>query len=305
MIGGSVGRRDGRAKVTGAATFTADVQLDQHVWGGVLRSPLAFARILRVDTREARALAGVRAVLSGVDLPGEVLAGRTFSDVPVLSRDVVRFVGDRVAAVAAETPELLSVALRAIEVEYDELPGAVFEPSAARQPEAPVLHPGFDTYHGAGQRQRPHPNVSAYERLDKGSVAKGLAQADVLVEHRYRTPMQHQGYLEPHTCAAAWGTDGVLHVWASNKAPFLLRDELARVLGLEPGLVIVEPTYVGGDFGGKGSAMEVPLAALLSRASGGRPVQMALSGVEELTSANPRHASEIIVRSGLTGDGRI
>lgn len=305
MIGASVHRRDGRAKVTGATTYAADVHPRDWLWGGVLRSPLPYARIAGVDVRAACALPGVHAVLTGADLPGELLAGRTFSDVPVLCREIVRYVGDHVAAVAADSPASLAAALAAIEVEYEELAGAVFAPAAAVLADAAVLHPRFAEYHGAGQRQRPHPNVSAYERLDKGDVDEGFAASDLILEHHYHTPMQHQGYLEPHTCLVAWGADGVLHVWASNKAPFLLRDELARVFGLEPQRVIVEPTYVGGDFGGKGSAMEVPLAALLSRASGGRAVQMALSGVEELTAANPRHASRITVRSGLSRDGRI
>jgi CO/xanthine dehydrogenase Mo-binding subunit len=309
VIGDSVSRRDGRAKVTGATLYTADVHPPERLWGGVLRSPLAYARVVDVDARAARELPGVHAVLSGADLPGEVLAGRTFSDVPVLCRDVVRFVGDRVAAVAAESPEIVSAALAAIDVEYDELPMPVFEPDVASRADAPVLHPAFATYFGAGQRQRPHPNVSAYERLDKGDVDQGFLRSslgsDFVTEHRYSTSMQHQGYLEPHTCLVAWGDDGVVRVWASNKAPFLLRDELARVLDVEPRMVVVEPSCVGGDFGGKGSAMEVPLAALLSRASAGRPVYIALNDVEELTAANPRHASRITVRTRLRRDGRI
>ena len=118
--------------------------------------------------------------------------------------------------------------------------------------------------------------------------------------------MQHQGYLEPHTCIAAWDLDGVLRVWASNKARFLLRDELARVLGLDQDRVIVAPTYVGGDFGGKGSAMEAPLAALLSRASGGRTgghCAECLRGIDRRQS--PPRFTAITVRSGLSRDGRI
>jgi CO/xanthine dehydrogenase Mo-binding subunit len=149
VIGTSIGRRDGRGKVTGATTYTADVRLRGTLYGGILRSPLPFARILRVDTSAARALPGVHAVLAGVDLPAALLAGRSLSDVPVLCRDVVRFVGDRVAAVAAETRPALEAALAAIEVEYDELPGAVFDPTEAMRPDAPVLHPDFLSYRGA------------------------------------------------------------------------------------------------------------------------------------------------------------
>ena len=145
--------------------------------------------------------------------------------------------------------------------------------------------------------------MCAYELLEQGATSRpGFAAADRVVEHRYTTPMQHQGYLEPQACLADFDTEGVLHVWASNKAPFLLRNELARILDLPVERIVVEPTYVGGDFGGKGSAMEIPLAAYLSRASG-RPVRITLSGVEEFTSANPRHAAEVIIRSGLSRDG--
>jgi CO/xanthine dehydrogenase Mo-binding subunit len=305
VIGTSIGRRDGRGKVTGATVYSADVHLPGTLRGGILRSLLPYARILRVDTSAARTLPGVHAVLAGVDLPAPLLAGRSLSDVPVLCRDVVRFVGDRVAAVAAETAPALEAALAAIEVEYEELPGAVFDPNEAVRPNAPVLHPDFLSYRGAPKNPLPHPNMCAYERFDKGDLEHGLAEAELVVEHRYRTAMQHQGYLEPHTCLAAYGPDGVVRVWASNKAPFLLRDELARVLDLPKEQVIVEHTYVGGDFGGKGSAMEIPLAALLSHAAGGRPVRVVLSGVDELSAANPRHGSEIVVRSGLNRDGRI
>lgn len=303
MIGESIGRRDGRSKVTGRALFTADVRLPGTLYGGVLRSPHASARIKRVDTTAARALPGVHAVISGADLPRAMLAGRSLSDVPVLCREVVRFVGDRVAAVAAETPEVLAAALAAIEVDYEELSEAVFEPSVAMRPDAPRLHPDFAGYRGAPTNPAPPPNVSSYERLDKGDVEDGQAAAELVVEHRYATPVQHQGYLEPHTCLVVDEPNGQLRVWASNKAPFLLRDELARVLGVPVERLVVEPTYVGGDFGGKGTAMEIPLAALLSKAASGRPVRIVLSGVEELQSANPRHRSDIMVRSGLNRDG--
>ena len=304
MIGTSLARRDGLLKVTGRATYTADVRLPSTLWGGVLRSPLPFARIVSISAEAARAIPGVCAVLTAED--GELLAGRTFGDVRVLCRDTVRFVGDRVAAVAAESRAALVAALQAISVEYEELPGAVFDPTAAVSTDAPVLHPNFDAYFAVGQpRIRPHPNVSAYECIDVGDVERGLLEADVRSEHVYRTRAQHQGYLEPHTALAVWSPDGILRVWASNKAPFLLRDELARILGVDAARIVVENTYVGGDFGGKGSSMDAPLAALLSKASGGRAVHMALSGTEELTAANPRHASEIVVRSGLNADGHI
>ncbi|HYY89771.1 MAG TPA: xanthine dehydrogenase family protein molybdopterin-binding subunit [Chloroflexota bacterium] len=301
-IGHPVARRDGRAKVTGAACYSADVPLPGTLHGAILRSPLPYARIVRVDTRAARQAPGVHAVLTGRDLP-PTLAGRSLSDVPPLCRDVVRYVGDRVAALAAESRDAAEAALRLIEVEYESLE-PIFNPEAAIAPEAAVLHPEFLAYRGAPKEPFDLPNVCSREVLTHGDVEDGFRQSDLVLEHTYTTPGQHQGYLEPHSCLVDWPAEGPVHVWASNKAPFLLRDELARVLELSAEQVVVEPTYVGGDFGGKGSAMDIPVCAFLSRASG-RPVRMVLSSLEEMTAANPRHAARIKVRSGLKRDGTL
>jgi CO/xanthine dehydrogenase Mo-binding subunit len=300
-IGQAVARHDGSAKVTGAARYAADIQLPGTLWGATLRSPLPYARIRHIDVEGARRVPGVHAILTGADLPG-TLAGRSLADVPPLCREVARYIGDRVAAVAAETRDAAERALDLIQVEYDSLP-PVLDPEAAMQRGVPVLHPDFLSYRGAPKEPIGLPNVCSREVLTKGDVEEGFRQADLVLEHTYTTPGQHQGYLEAHSCLVDWAADKV-RAWASNKAPFLLRDELARVLEVEPEQVVVEPTYVGGDFGGKGSAMDIPLAAFLSRASG-RPVRMVLSGFEELTAANPRHAAHITVRSGLRRDGRL
>jgi CO/xanthine dehydrogenase Mo-binding subunit len=301
-IGTSVARRDGAAKVRGRTLYSADIRLEHALIGAILRSPHPYARIQRIDVSAARGVPGVHAVLTGQDMPDR-LAGRSLADVPLLCRDVVRFIGDRVAAVAAESRAAAEQALALIEVEYAELE-PVFAPRAAIEPTAPILHPRFRAYVGAPKEPHPLPNLCAYTCLTKGDVEAGLRAADIVVEQRYTTPMQHQGYLEPQACVAAYDADGVLHIWASNKAPFLLRTELARILDLPLDRVVVEPTFVGGDFGGKGTAMEIPLAAHLARASK-RPVRMVLSGIEEFTSANPRHAAVISIRSGLSRDGCI
>jgi CO/xanthine dehydrogenase Mo-binding subunit len=301
-IGTSVERRDGASKVRGRTRYSADIRLDRALVGAILRSPHAFARIKSIDVSAARAVPGVHAVLTGLDLPDR-LAGRSLADVPLLCRNVVRFIGDRVAAVAAETRAAAEQALGLIEVEYAELE-PVFEPRQAVGSSAAILHPRFQEYVGAPKEPHPLPNLCAYTCLTKGDVDAGLRAADIVVEHRYTTPMQHQGYLEPQACVAAFDAQDMLHIWASNKAPFLLRNEVARILDMPAERIVVEPTSVGGDFGGKGTAMEIPLAAHLSRASN-RPVRMIMTGTEEFTSATPRHAAEITIRSGLTRDGCI
>jgi len=299
-IGVPVGRLDGRDKVTGQARYSADVQLPGTLWGAVLRSPLPHARLVRIDTARARALPGVHAVLTGADLGGR-LYGRSIADVPILAHERVRFVGEPVAAVAAVDRDTAEEALLLVEVEYEELP-AVFDPIAAMQPDAPILHPAYRSYHGANLDLPDVPNLCSYVLKTRGDVEQGFREADLVLEHSYRTPMQHQGYIEPHSCLVSVEADGAMRVWASNKAPFTVQALLARDLALPPEQVVLEPTFVGGDFGGKGSPMQIPLGYFLSRATE-RPVRLIMGGAEELRAANPRHASWITIRSGLRRDG--
>src|SRR5579884_1670789 len=290
-VGEPIPRVDGRLKVTGRATYTADVMPPGCLWGAILRSPLPHARIKRVDLSRARTLPGVHAALTGADIHG-ARYGRAIADVPVLCTDRVRFVGDPVAAVAAESPELAQEALDLIEVEYEELP-AVFDPFEAMKPGSPALHPDFAAYRrdlrqpGWPDEPLPDvPNLCSYRLTASGDLEAGFAQADLVVERTYRTPAQHQGYIEPHSCVVSVEADGATRVWASTKSPFVLRGLLARDLDLPPERIVVEPVYVGGDFGGKGSPMHVPLAYFLSKASG-RPVRIILSGVEDMLGGDP------------------
>jgi CO/xanthine dehydrogenase Mo-binding subunit len=299
---------DGILKVTGQAAYTAAVQVHGCLWGAILRSPLPHARITRIDVSGARALPGVHAVLTGQDIGG-ALFGRAIADVPVLCTDRVRFVGDPVAAVAADSPEIAQQALDLIDVEYAELP-AVFDPFQAMAPDAPRLHPDFASYRrdlrqpGWPDDPLPDiPNLCSYRLTASGDLERGFAEADQVFEHTYRTPAQHQGYIEPHSCIVSAEANG-LRVWASTKSPFVLRGLLARDLGFAPESIVVEPVYVGGDFGGKGSPMHVPLAYFLSRAAG-RPVRLVLPYSEDIQAANPRHPAWVTIRTGINRDGAI
>jgi CO/xanthine dehydrogenase Mo-binding subunit len=299
-IGIPLGRLDGRDKVTGQAKYSADVRLPGTLWGAVLRSPLPHARVIRIDTSRARALSGVHAVLTGEDLGGR-LYGRSIADVPILAHERVRFVGEPVAAVAAADRDTADEALTLVDVEYEELP-AVFDPLAAMRPDAPVLHPAYRSYVGANPDLPDVPNLCSYVLKSRGDMEQGFREADLVLENTYYTPMQHQGYIEPHSCLVSVEADGVMRVWASNKAPFTVKALLVRDLALPPEQVVLEPTLVGGDFGGKGSPMQMPLAYFLSRATG-RPVRLIMGGPEEMRAANPRHASWITIRNGLRRDG--
>jgi len=308
-IGEAVRRVDGRLKVTGAATYAADVSVRGCLWGAILRSPLPHARMLRVDVSRAQRLPGVKAALTGADTGG-TLYGRAIADIPVLCTDRVRFIGDPVAAVAAVDRETAEDALQLIDVDYEELP-AVFDPFAAMQPGAPILHPEFARYRrdlrqpGWPDEPMPDiPNLCSYRLTVSGDPERGFREADLVFEHTYRTPAEYQGYIEPHSCTVSAEPSGTVRIWASTKSPFVLRALLARDLELAPESIIVEPVYVGGDFGGKGSPLNVPLAYFLSRAAG-RPVRIVLSGAEDIQAADPRHPAWVTIRTALMRDGTI
>ena len=304
-IGAPRPRIEGQAKVTGAERYAADYTPPGTLWGKTLRSPYPHARIVRIDTRAAAALPGVAAVLTAADLPPDTRVGRQLRDLPVLAADRVRFVGDKVAAVAAVDPDTAEEALSRVEVEYEPLP-AVFDPEMAIRPEAPLLHdPALIRAWAVPHQTVPDlPNTCAYETWRRGDVAIGFAAADLLVEETYRWPTQHQVYLEPHACLVDLTADGQVQVWASNKAPYLLRRYLAACLGLPEARFVIHPLPVGGDFGGKGSAMDVPLAYFLAQRTG-RPVKLVMTYAEELLAGNPRHGATIRVRLGLRRDGRL
>jgi len=302
VVGRPLGRIEGAAKVTGAARYAADVIRPGQLWGKCLHSPLPYARILHIDTTAARRLRGVHAVLTGADLP-RVLLGLKVQDMPPLARDRVRFVGERVVAVAADDPDTADEALALVRVEYDELP-AVFDAEEAMQPDAPVLHPDLRSYAGLTWELPDVPNLQSRYVHERGDLAAGFAQADLVIEHTFHTALLHQGYLEPQACVVAVEGDGSAQVWMSNKTPFRARDMLADALDLPHEGVVIHHVPVGGDFGGKGGLGNAPVAYFLARASG-RPVAMVLNYTEELTSANPRHPATVKLKTGVMRDGTL
>jgi carbon-monoxide dehydrogenase large subunit len=211
--------------------------------------------------------------------------------------------GEKVAAVAAETLEAAEEALDLIAVEYEELP-PVFDPLEAMQPSAPTLHPQMASYEGLPQPVSTVPNVFAHNTWSKGDMAEGFGAADLIFEHTFTSQLMHQGYIEPHACVVHIDDTGRAQVWANNKGPFMLRDQLAAVWEVPTEQIRVHPTSIGGDFGGKGSFMDVPLCYYLALHSG-RPVKMIMDYIQELMAGNPRHPALITLRTGVTDDGRI
>ena len=301
VVGRPVTREDGPEKVSGRYLYPADVARPGMIFGKVLRSPFPHARIVRIDTSRAAGMAGVRAVVTGKDLPG-MRVGRFLRDVPPLAEDKVRFVGEKVAAVAAADPDIAEAALLLIDVEYEQLP-AVFDPLEAMAPEAPVVHEGSPSYDSASGPVEPQGNVVYHNSWSGGGLEQGFRESDLIFEHTFTTTWVHQGYIEPYSCIVEVDDSGRVQVWANNKQPFRLRWQLAGALGLPEDRITVNPCGIGGDFGGKAGAMNVPVAHALAQRSG-RPVQMVMSYIEELMAGNPRHPSVITIKTGMKNDGR-
>ena len=301
VVGRPVTREDGPEKVSGAHLYPADVVRPGMIFGKVLRSPFPHAKIVRIDTSRAAGLPGVRAVVTGQDLPG-MRVGRFLRDVPPLAEDKVRFVGEKVAAVAADDPDIAEEALLLIDVEYEQLP-AVFDPLEAMEPGAPVVHEGNPSYDSSSGPVEPQGNVVYQSSWSGGDLEQGFRESDLIFEHTFTTPWVHQGYIEPYSCIVEVDDSGRVQVWANNKQPFRLRWQLAGALGLPEDRITVNPCGIGGDFGGKAGAMNVPVAHALAQRSR-RPVQMVMSYIEELMAGNPRHPSVITIKTGMKNDGR-
>ena len=304
IIGAPVSRIEGPEKVTGRTHYTADTDLPGMLWGKILRSPHPHARIRRIDATAAWSVPGVKAVVTGQDVPGHLM-GKVLRDMPVLCWDRVRYIGDRVAAVAAETPEAAEQALSLIDVDYELLP-AVFDPIDAMRPDAPLLHDDIASYEGAPLAVLARDVRNGQTRLawSKGDVEEGFRQANVILEHTFSIPSRHQGYLEPFTSIISIEDDGRIQAWCSSKAPFRARLQLAQALGLRDEQIRVNVVSVGGDFGGKGDARDLPIAYLLAKRAQ-RPVKIVMSYFEELTASNPTHPTVVTIRSGVTRDGRL
>jgi CO/xanthine dehydrogenase Mo-binding subunit len=303
VIGRPLEREDGLGKVNGAARYAADVIRPGTLWGKVLRSPLAHARILNINVGRAKRLPGVKAVITAADVSPN-LTGHTFPDLPVLARDRVRFVGEKVAAVAALDKDIAEEAASLIDVDYEDLP-AVFDPLEAMKPGAPLIHPDYAAYHLPKSKAPPdRPNVQNFLTAGKGDVERGFVESDKIFEHTFRTQMVHQGYIEPNTCTVEIDGEGRVLIWAATQSPFSVRDQMAHYLEVAKDRVILHPIVVGGSFGGKDYMNEIPLAYYLSKATG-KPVRFVKTYAEELMASSPRHPSIIVLRTGVKSDGRL
>jgi len=296
LIGKRLPRPDARAKVTGTAEYTDDIVLPGMLYGAMLRSPVAHARIVSIDASRARALPGVKCVITGRDVPairyGNWRLVPQLQDETALATDKVRFVGDEVAAVAAIDRATAEEALALIDVEYEELPG-VFGVDAALAEGAPVVHDE-------------HPdNVSLTREIDYGDLEQAFAEADYVREDTFTTHAVSHAYMEPCSTLAKCDPDGRITVWTSTQTPYYIQCLLARTMELRENDVRVIKPAVGGGFGGKMELRPWDFAAAWMARATGRPVKITLSRAEELSAGRRRHPVTLHARTAFKKDGTI
>ena len=311
VVGTRPVRPDGVPKVTGLAQYGADFNLPGMLWGRILRSPHAHARIRSIDTSKAEKLPGVKAVITAKDLPEQkfeylgperVAVNFWHMTRNILAREKALYEGHAIAAVAATSKAVAEEALKLIEVDYEVLPH-VIDVDEAMAPDAPLLFEDMITRGIEPPPVKPS-NVSKRTEYKLGDVEKGFASADEIVEMSYKTKPVHQGYIEPQACLARYDTDGQAELWSSSQGHFVVRTMTSRLLGMKVGDLRCHAAEIGGAFGGKTVVYVEPVAVALSKKSG-HPVKIMMSREEVFKATGPTSGASMTIRIGVMKDGRI
>ena len=297
-------RPDGVDKVTGRARYGADFNMPGQLVARVLRSPHAHARIVRIDTAEAEAVKGVKAVVTAGDLPDLTNGDAGLFAIldNCMAREKAKYDGHAVAAVAAIDEAAAKKALKLIHVEYEVLPHVV-DVDAAMEASAPVLNENIFTK-GVNPKPDAPSNVASRSEFGHGDLDAGFAKADFIVTRSFKTEQTHQGYIEPHACVASCNPDGTADLWVCTQGHFVYRQNCADLLGLDVSKVRVTSSEIGGGFGGKTHVWAEPVALALSRKSG-RPVKLVMSREEVFRASGPTSATSIDVKIGALKDGTL
>ena len=319
VVGTRAPRLDGLEKVTGAARFGADIHLAGMLHGKMLTSPHAHARILSIDTKDAEATPGVKAVITAKDFPifeqqqaidfiAEQFRGARIMAEHFMARDKVLYRGHPVAAIAATSPHIAEEAAKLIHVDYEVLP-AVFTIKDALKDDAPLVHDSLTTViRGPAGREvsDTKSNVASHTQLRRGDLETGFKEAEVIVEREFSTQPVHPGYIEPFATTAQWNPDGYVTVWTTTQGTFDVREGTASIIGIPESMLKVIAMECGGGFGGKGPNTNPlnPMAAILSKKSG-LPVKMVMSRKETFESTCPASATYIRLKMGADKSGRI
>lgn len=319
VIGTRPVRHDGVDKVTGRALYGADYSLPGMLYGKVLRSPYAHARIKSINVDKALKHPGVHAVLTGADFPevkgvmaqvGELIVNTHYLSLNVMARDKVLYDGHAVAAVAAVSKHVAEEALELIEVEYEVLPH-VMTAEEAMKPDAPILLPELRSRFIAHRTDPGSPegpdrptNIASHIQFQRGDLESGFKAADCIVEGEFKSAAVHQGYIEPQNAMAVWNADGHVTIYCSTQGAFNVRTLTASVLCMPEGMIRVIPAEIGGGFGGKTTIYLEPLAVLLARKTG-RPVKFSMTRAEVLRATGPTSGVKMRAKIGATRQGKI
>ena len=306
QIGTRPDRPDGVDKVTGRARFGADMTAPGMLWGVIVRSPHAHARIVKIDTSKAEAMEGVKAVVTRADFsdaitPAPGMRGETWNVLEnVMAGEKALYDGHAVAAVAATSQLAARDAAKAITVEYEVLPH-VTDVDKAMEDGAPVIRDGTAE---ASVPEGMHPNVVRYHESGQGDLDAGFAAADLVIEETFKTEATHQGYIEPHACLATLGGDGKGELWCCTQGHWNVQKVCAALLGLETSQLRVTASEIGGGFGGKTAVFIEPVALALSRKAN-KPVKLVMTRSEVFRSTGPTASTSMDVKIGMTKDGTI
>src|SRR5204863_2963975 len=304
VIGKPVTRVDVNEKITGQAIYGYDLVLPNMLYGKVLFSPKAHAKIKRINTVKAKQYPGVVAVVTGEDAPWT--HGESIKDKPFLAQEKVRYIGEPVAAVAAEDEDTAEAAVKLIEVEYEDLP-VYTDPEEACKPGRVAIHENFDKYRKVEFIVGSHlPNIAEHFKLRTGDVEIGFKESDLILEERYFVPIIQHAAMEPHSAHAQFDKEsGRLTIWVANDAPFRALHEITEALNMPKEKIRFINPLQGGGFGSKGGLKVEPIAVALAFHTNGRPVRVKFNREETFISTLTRHGAIVQVKSGVKKDGAI
>ena len=310
-VGKRTRRPDGVDKVTGRARYGDDMFLPGMLYTKFVRSPHAHAKIISVDTSKAKALKGVKAVITSADLPDHPLSDPPYPPIindmhdisrNVMAREKVLYDGHAVAAVAATSERIARQAVKLIDVKYEVLPH-ILDPREAARSDAPLLHDDQFTYHPDGNSKNPS-NLFRTIAGERGDLQNGFAEADHIIEREFASEPVHQGFIEPLACIASTSEDGYVDLWTSTQGHFVIRDLCAKLLKMELAKIRVTPSEIGGGFGGKNTIYGEPVAIRLSQMTG-RPVRVVMTRTELFRASGPTVGSRTWIKMGAKKDGTI
>jgi len=293
LLGKSIPRVDTLAKATGEAKYTADLVFPRMLHAKILRSPYAHAKIISIDTSKAEALPGVHAIVTGADSHGDKWGVFPYTqDHPLIAIEKVRFIGEEVAAVAAESEEIAEEALKLIDVVYEEIP-AIYNIDEAMADGAPLVHDQYEN------------NINIHVDIDVGEVDKAMGEADVVVEDEVYSHGEAYSMMEPYCCVAWYTTDGYIDVWVPNAGPHVRAKALSNLLRLPLNKVRIRHITIGGAFGGRSEVNPNDFVTCLLSKKCRRPVRLVLTREETFIATRQVHDMKVWMKTGASKDGTI